>query len=227
MSRTNESSYFGITEGVRILLPGFYCVMLIWLFSVVLFDVDLFSTGSSASLLLIVVSGSLAGLLLYATEGSKRRKAFLENQPSGHLLELSRSLNVSPPLDDNDAQRLYFYILNSYMPATFHQRIFIFGTIYHVLTTIRRITLFFGLTGCAAIGTFLLFRYYDRITIALIVITISLLFIYFINARYNKADRKMQENYQDQIYWLTMHRNLLLNLIRHREAPETIESKEI
>jgi hypothetical protein len=32
--------------------------------------------------------------------------------------------------------------------------------------------------------------------------------------RYNKADRKMQENYKDQIYWLEVNNDLVETLLR-------------
>ncbi len=226
MTHNHSSSSFGVYEGLRILLPGFYCVTLIWLYGIMTFNIDFFFSGSSASTLLILISGSIAGLLLYATEGSKRRKAFRENQPSLHILELSRTLNVSPPIDEQEAQRLYFFILNSYMPASFHQRIFFFGMVFHILTTIRRVSLFFVIAGCVTIGTFAATQQIDRITPSLIMMILFLAFIYSINARYNKADIKMQENYRDQIQWLSMNQKLILYIIQHREAPTPSAGKE-
>lgn len=219
MTNNHSSSSFGIYEGLRILLPGFYCVTIVWLYGVIAFNIDFFFTGSGASTLLILISGSVAGLLLYAAEGSKQRRAFRENQPSGHILELSRALNISPPLDEQESQRLYFFILNSYMPASFHQRIFFFGMVFHILTTLRRLSLFFAAAGCITIVSFLLARQIDRITLSLAVLILLLLFIYLVNARYNKADKKMQENYQDQIQWLEMNQKLVLFILQHREAP--------
>jgi hypothetical protein len=172
------------------------------------------------------MAGVIGGLLLYATEGSKRRRAFRENQPSAYLLELSRTLNVEPPLEETGAQRMYFFILNSYMPATFHQRIFFFGMIFHVLTTIRRVTLWFALLG---IGILLvhfagLFPFY--LSWPFIIATVLLAVLYLIILKYNKADRKMQENYQDQIHWLKMHQRLIIYLLTQNEAPSSLNTKE-
>jgi hypothetical protein len=44
--------------------------------------------------------------------------------------------------------------------------------------------------------------------------------IYLLNVRYNKADRKMQENYKDQIYWLEMNNDLVESLLR-KQRPST------
>ena len=227
MVQNHSSSGFGVYEGLRILLPGFYCVTLAWLYGIVAFDLDFFFTGSSVSSLLILISGSVAGLLLYATEGSKRRKAFRENQPSQHILELSRTVNVTPPIDEQEAQRLYFFILNSYMPVSFHQRIFFFGMVFHVLTTIRRVTLFYALSGCAILGIFVALGRPENVTTSLIGMILFLGFVYLVNARFNKADRKMQENYLDQIEWLTMNQRLVLYIIQHHEAPGALTGKEL
>ena len=37
-----------------------------------------------------------------------------------------------------------------------------------------------------------------------------------LNVRYNKADRKMQENFQDQIFWLEMNQSAVDELIVER-----------
>jgi hypothetical protein len=50
----------------------------------------------------------------------------------------------------------------------------------------------------------------------LIAFTFFVWLIYALNVRYNKADRKMQENYQDQIYWLQMNNELVEGILRHR-----------
>ena len=44
---------------------------------------------------------------------------------------------------------------------------------------------------------------------SLIAFDITAWFVYLINVRCNKADRKMQENYRDQICWLEMNGNLV------------------
>jgi hypothetical protein len=35
--------------------------------------------------------------------------------------------------------------------------------------------------------------------------------------KYNKADRKMQENYLDQIFWLRMNEDLLKDILKKYE----------
>jgi hypothetical protein len=41
--------------------------------------------------------------------------------------------------------------------------------------------------------------------------------IYLLNVKYNKADRKMQENYQDQIFWLQMNGGIIKDLFQKYE----------
>jgi hypothetical protein len=50
--------------------------------------------------------------------------------------------------------------------------------------------------------------------------TVAVWLIYGLNVRYNKADRKMQENYQDQIYWLEMNNDLVEGILRKRYSAE-------
>jgi hypothetical protein len=38
--------------------------------------------------------------------------------------------------------------------------------------------------------------------------------IYLLNVKYNKADRKMQENYQDQIFWQQMNGEIIKELFQ-------------
>ncbi len=223
---SNGSTSFGVYEGLRIIIPGYYLTLLLWFFIQFIFRMSgcIYSFDLPASVL--IIAGIVSGLLLYATEGSKRRRAFRENRPSMYLLDLSRTINVQPPLEETDAQRMYFFILNSYMPSTFHQRIFFFGMVFHVLTTIRRVTLWFAVMG---IGVLLIHQFavftlqYD---LSFVFFTLILIVLYLLIIRYNKADRKMQENYQDQIHWLKMHQRLVIYLLTHNEAPSFLNTKE-
>jgi hypothetical protein len=55
----------------------------------------------------------------------------------------------------------------------------------------------------------------------LLLFTFIVWLIYLLNVRYNKADRKMQENYQDQIYWLQMNNELVEQILRKRQPSST------
>ncbi len=213
---------FTMHEGLRVIVPGFYFATLLLLFYVSylwrLFPVAL-PSGMAGILFLFVTA--VAGLTMYAKESPKRRKAFVENQPSKYLLTKSRTAKSGTPLTDDDARRLYFYLLNNHMPPAFHEKVFFFGTVYHTMILIRRTSFWFSVVALVAVALNLAQGIPLADQQALALFTISVLMIYILNVRHNKADRKMQENYQDQIFWLQMNNELVDGHIRvFRSAPQ-------
>ena len=215
MNTTTTS--FGLYETLRIIIPGFYFSTLAVFFSWALFFQFSFPTitGIPAAVLFLSLT-VISGLTMYAKESTKRRKAFQENQPSSFLSNKSRSLTRIQPLDDSEAQRLYFFILNNHMPAVFHEKIFFFGTLYHIMILVRRTSFWFALASMAALGGQISMGIDLKEQQFLIVFTFAVWMIYLLNVRYNKADRKMQENYRDQIFWLEMNNDLVEQLLRKR-----------
>ncbi|HWP81066.1 MAG TPA: hypothetical protein VNN76_00245 [Bacteroidota bacterium] len=209
------SGGFTLHEMLRVLVPGFYFSTLLALFYFSFlhkfFPSDV---AHSYDVILFIFAMIVSGLTMYAKESPKRRRAFIQNQPSQFLLERSRTMKSGNPLSDDDARRLYFYILNNHMPAAFHEKIFFFGTVYHIMVLIRRTSFWFGLVCFVALGLEISQGASLADMQGLAIVTIAILFIYVLNVRYNKADRKMQENYQDQIFWLEMNRELVEELIR-------------
>jgi hypothetical protein len=221
-----SSSTFGIYESVRILVPGFYfatlCLFAYWSFL-------LPYTGTLDSglprILLFVFIAVVSGLTMYAKETAKRRKAFLENQPSNFLKERSKLLKNTVLLDDTSARRLYFHILNTNVSPSFHDKIFFFGTIYHIMILLRRTTFWFAIAALAGIFIQLATSHPLADQAPSVVFAVSVWLIYLLNVRYNKADRKMQENYQDQILWLEMNQELVENTIRQYSRTRAAVSK--
>jgi hypothetical protein len=130
----------------------------------------------------------------------------------------TRTMSKVRQLDESEAQRLYFFILNTSVPAVFHEKIFFFGTIYHIMILIRRTTFWFGLAAALALGINLALGFTLSQLQSLVVFGLIVWLIYLLNVRYNKADRKMQENYRDQIFWLEMNNDLVEQLLRKRRA---------
>ena len=213
----SPSSSFGVYELCRILVPGFYftslLTMLIW--SVTVTPIAVTGLGL---LLLFMFTVLASGLTMYAKETPKRRKAFLENQPSSYLQAKARVLSGTEPLNDGEALQLYFYILNNYMVPTFHEKIFYFGTIYHIMIQIRRTSFWFGLLAIAALAVELVAGIPLVQLQGLVVFAVLIWLVYILNVRYNKADRKMQENYQDQIFWLEMNDDTVKDVLRKRRS---------
>ncbi|HXG38339.1 MAG TPA: hypothetical protein VNL36_06190 [Bacteroidota bacterium] len=213
---TNSSSTsFGVYEALRILVPGFYFATLTFLLyrSYLQQFLPVHATPLLMALLVVFLA-IVAGLTLYAQETTKRRKAFSENQPSRFLSDKARTMKNMPLLDDDASRKLYFYILNNLMPPAFHEKIFFFGTVYHIMSSIRRTSFWFALVATGAVA----FEVSRNTPLfeqqALLLYAIAVWLIYLLNVRYNKADRKMQENYQDQIFWLQMNNDQVESILR-------------
>jgi len=215
------SPFFGRYEACRIILPGFYFSLLLvtWYFTFVsrFAQLELTTAGWIAAFTGIVI---VSGLTMYAKETPKRRRAFTQNQPSQYLAAKARTMKDLPLLDDSGAQRLYFYILNNYVPPLFHEKIFFFGSVYFVMVQVRRTSFWFALAGLASMLVLSSMNISFPEQQGLIVFTIVVGIIYLLNIRYNKADRKMQENYRDQIMWMEMNTPLIESILRkHQTIP--------
>ena len=149
------------------------------------------------------------------------RKARRKGKPSRQTNRASffsihcQRVKDAPAMDDREARQLYFYILNHYIPETVHEKIFFFGTIYHVMISIRRTLFGFGIVGLILLAVDFTVKSHFALTSVLPVALAWL--VYAMNVRYNKADRKMQENYQNQIFWLSMNTKLVDDLIAQRK----------
>lgn len=214
MAHSSRTS-FGVYEALRIFFPGFYLAMLMFL--LYRSYLQQFLPVRATPLLmttLVVFLAIVAGFTLYAQETTKRRKAFLENQPSRFLSDKARTMKNMPLLDDDASRKLYFYILNNLMPPAFHEKIFFFGTVYHIMTSIRRTSFWFALFATGAVAFEISRNTPLSEQQALLLYTIAVWLVYLFNVRYNKADRKMQENYQDQIFWLQINNDQVESVLR-------------
>lgn len=206
---------FGAHEWIRILFPGlFFAVLFTLLFATFVNRYIDFSPGPFEAALLFLGVMMTSGLMMYARETPKRRKAFQENQPSKYLSAKARTMKDMELIDDDQSRRLYFYILNNHIPTLFHEKIFFFGTIYSIVVQVRRMLFWFAVAGTAAIGFQLSRGLQFTEQQGLLVFTLLVWILYLMNIRYNKADRKMQENYQDQIFWLRMNNDLVEAILR-------------
>ena len=210
----SSPSRFATFELIRILLPGFYFMSLVFIF-VYCFEIRfLFIENSFIALLLFAVGSITSGLSFYSKENPRKRKAFQSNQPSIFILERSRKIASQSPLSEEEARRLYFYIMNHEMNTTVHDKIFFFGMIYQNMINIRRTSFWFGLIGLAGVIIHTVMN--GNLTPLSIIPVTFASFVYLMNVRYDKADKKMQENYADQLFWLEMHIDTLDSIILKR-----------
>jgi hypothetical protein len=220
VTMNHSSSSFGAYEATRILVPGYYFATLLMCLTYAIADAfgRHIELAGLQLLLVFIGTGLIAGLTLYAKESTKRRKAFQENQPSLYLMTKARAMSNSPVLEESDARQFYFYILNNHIPPIFHEKIFFFGTIYHIMIQVRRTSLWFAVVSTAAAAAIAANLFGPSSLSVLLPFTAIVWLIYLLNVRYNKADRKMQENYRDQIYWLEMNNDLVETILRKRNS---------
>ncbi|MEX0602012.1 MAG: hypothetical protein WD295_01640 [Bacteroidota bacterium] len=207
---------------MRIFIPGFsfatFLMLFVWAYPGRYLP---FSFDDTTIVLLFFFTALVAGLTLYAKETPKRRKAFSENQPSAFIAGRARTMKDLPLVDETEARRLYFYLLNNHIPSAFHEKIFFFGTIYHIMIQVRRTSFWFAVVSALAVGLELSLGAELAELQRLLLFSIVSWLVYLLNVRYNKADRKMQENYQDQIFWLEMNSDLVDSLLRRRQGRTT------
>lgn len=79
---------------------------------------------------------------------------------------------------------------------------------------IRRTSLWFAVLATLSAVAFVVSSPDGQVVNTLSLLASIVWLIYLLNVRYNKADRKMQENYRDQIYWLEMNNDLVESLLR-------------
>ncbi len=206
---------FGWYESMRIAIPGVFFALSFGLY----FGAYLSRyTGNPATLTVFVAFCLLsiaAGFTFYAKETPKRRRAFFENQPSAHLNTIARTMKGVPLLNDDEARRVYFYILNNSIPPPFHEKIFFFGTVYHIMISIRRTALWLSVLCAVTIAVEAVFRATPFSDLQNLILCLAFFgLVYVLNVRYNKADRRMQETYQDQIHWMQMNRDLIEEILK-------------
>jgi hypothetical protein len=224
---TTHASSFGIYETARIFAPGLYFASLAALYyrSFLIAYLPL-SSSTIAILFFLAILAPVSGLTMYAKETTKLRRAFVENQPSAFLQTMARKRSSVQPLDDTEARQLYFYILNHFVPPAFHEKVFFFGTVYHIMIQIRRTSFWFSLVALVSLlievsGGAMLADLRSQIAFSSFV-----LLIYLLNVKYNKADRKMQENYKDQIFWLQMNEDLVGDLLQKFDLARQTRANE-
>ena len=212
---------FASFEAARVLVPGTTFALLLALYAWSFLEVRLggpWPWGPQAAA--FVFAALASGLTMYAREAPKRRRAFQSNQPSSHVQQIARGLKGADALSDDEARKFYFHLLNHYMPPVAHDKIFFFGTVYHIMVHVRRTTFWFGLLTVVSILWHLTEGGVLSEISGLVLLCISVWTVYALNIGSNKADRNMQESYHDQILWMETNRPLIEKLLRTRRLYE-------
>ena len=216
---------FASYETARVIVPGLTFALLSALYAWSFLESRLagpWPVGAQIAAFVFAVLAS--GLTMYSRETPKRRRAFQTNQPSSHLQQVARGLKGAEALSDAEARQLYFHILNHYLPPLAHDKIFFFGTVYHIMVHVRRTTFWFGLLTALSLVWHLSSGGTLSEVQGLVLLCLTVWTVYALNIGSNKADRNMQESYHDQILWMENNRPAIEKLLRSRrlyQRPET------
>jgi len=186
------------------------------------------------------VFGLGAGFILYSFNYPNLRQVYKTGQPSEQLRERSRQLSAElerPGIELTEGEhiRLYLYILNNFLPQTFHEVVIVRGALYYSVTYVWLAS---GIAGILGIATLILecaARYLTGIAslhlcdfevlidkrhiCALVIYSALQIMIWFLLTHPNRTDRTLMYIYKDQIEWLKLNDPLVRYLIVERTDP--------
>jgi len=144
---------FGTYEIFRIIVPGFYCLVLIFVFLFLFAPTRGFFLDFSQHpiFLFIAISGGIfLGLALYAYDYPKRIAPYKNlKMPSAYLKEKLCDQCPSPCenkiKDLGEAIDTYFYVFYHIFSAGAQERIFYIGSVYHLFADMRMLSFVFGI----------------------------------------------------------------------------------
>jgi hypothetical protein len=230
---------FGARETLTIVVPGYYFLAMFYLYIGALKREWLESLGGEVGLTLFLIVGLAVGFVLFTFNWPTRRKAYNTGLPSEYLWK--RSLQLADELGSQKIElnkktsehvQLYLYILNNYLPSTFHEIIIVRGGLYFCITYVWLISLIWGVVGgltaivlsslqCAGIAL-----PFDRGAGSRPVLVIYSLFQFTMFALLffpKRADRIIRVLYFDQIEWMKLNERLVTHLLKEREDPRVHE----
>lgn len=229
---------FGINETLRVIVPGYYLLAALSVYFHVICSKPL--AESFPDSFVAIVAGLILGLILYSFNRPNRRDAYNRGLPSAELIERSKTLRGATALDKDQAKQLYFYILNNFMPQTFHEVVMVKGALYYCITYVREISAslaFLGLLTAAVayihhcvrgawawswcgfdfFGTG--WRVCGILLYTIIQIVICFCLGYHSSKKENRADAMLRGIYDDQIKWIRMNALLVDDLITRQKDP--------
>lgn len=225
---------FGLSETLRIVIPGYYLLVAIASYLVTLFP-SLRSTALPDSV--FILAGLALGFILYSVNYPNRRAEYKKKLPSTGLIAQAKGLGK--PLGDTEHIRLYFYILNNFFPQTFHEVVMVRGALYYCVTYFWACSGIFALIGLvtfAFVGigrlaygarTFSIGTVHvatdDRTVWAALLFTVVHALIWYFLTHPNRTDRMFWVICDDQKEWLGVNRPLVEYLIRYRTDPRVLE----
>jgi hypothetical protein len=223
---------FGINETLRIIVPGYYLLAALSLYLHVICPKLL--AESFPGSFVAIVAGLILGLILYSFNHPNRRDAYKRGLPSAELMKRSKTLKGATALDKNQAKQLYFYILNNFMPQTFHEVVMVKGALYYCITYVREISASLALLGLLTAAVAYIHHCFHGVwawswcgfdffvngwRICGMLLYIVVQFVTYVCLWYhspneeNRADAMLHGIYDDQIKWMEMNSPLVNDLI--------------
>ena len=237
-------SRFGTYELFRILFPGYFALTMVILYTSLFFRDFVDPIVSQPSFAVVIALGGIfLGLILYDVDLPKRKwprrykshfRKELDKKDLGKALlerctKCRKKTCTGFKLSEKNAIQAYFVFLNSYYEPDCRERIFYFGSIYHIFSDMRATsfvtalavlvtTLFSIIHTCVGAGACfnvpsLMNRYSLHISIGAILLCLFLL----LRRKNNKGDKYWSEILDFQLTWLQMNEPLLRQKICRTE----------
>ena len=237
-------SRFGTYELFRILFPGYFALTMIILY-ISLFFRNLIDPIVSQPLFAVVIAlgGVFLGLILYDMDLPKRKwperckshfRKELDKKDLGKALlerceKCTKQTCTGFRLTKTNALQAYFVFLNTYYEPDSRERIFYFGSVYHIFSDMRAtsfvtalaifVTTLFSIIY-ARVGesaSFNLLNLINRYSLHLSIGAILLCLFLLLRRKNNKGDKYWSEILDFQLTWLQMNEPLLKQKICHIE----------
>jgi hypothetical protein len=228
---------FGTNETLRIVVPGYYFLAMLHLYLGALNRNILHALGSEVGLFMFLIVGLAVGFVFFTLNYPNRRMAYTQGQPSEYLLKRSKELAKewgSPPIELRDGEhiQLYLYILNNFIPQTFHEVVMVRGGLYFCITYVWSISLLWCILSALSLVLLCLLRCLGYSSLVPLGINSYLLlslycvlqFVMFAILYFPKrADRILKLLFYDQTEWMKLNEPLITYLLEKRLDPRAFQ----
>jgi hypothetical protein len=216
---------FGLNETLRIVIPGYYSLALIYLY----FIADKKLSGYTETFPVLMI-GLALGFIFYSWDYPNKRHVYNTGLPSNYLLKRSKDLAITrnkPEIElksqkpEQEHIEFYFYILNNFLSPTFHEVVITRGSLYYCVTYVWFISGIFGAVGFVSllIGRCISVLTGDQSLWIFGCSLIQLLIFFVLRVVFNRMDRTLSTIYKNQITWMKLNDLLVEYLLVNRVDP--------
>jgi|SRR5579863_4047505 len=228
---------FGARETLTIIIPGYYFLAMLYLYVAALNREWIRTFEGETGLFLFLIIGLAVGFIFFTFNWPNRRKAYNTGQPSDYLWKMSCELSKKQSLPgleldkkNREHVQLYLYILNNFLPSTFHEVIIVRGGLYFCITYVWLISLIWFVVGGLTFAVLNLkciialpFELGAESRLTMLVYSVFQFVIFAFLFFPKRVDRIVQVLYYDQIEWMKLNQKLVTHLLKDREDPRVHE----